>query len=56
VKVGDDMVARAPDGSHLIGAAITMPQTMKNLTEKVGLSRADALKLTCENPRRAMGM
>lgn len=56
VKVGEDMVARAPDGSHLIGAAISMPQTIRNLIDKVGLSRADALRLTCENPRLAMRM
>lgn len=56
VKVGDDMVARAPDGSHLIGAAISMPQTFRNLVDKVGLTEAQARQLTCENPRRAMGM
>jgi N-acetylglucosamine-6-phosphate deacetylase len=54
LKIGEDMVARAPDGSHLIGAAITMPQTVKNLVEKVGLSESDALKLTSTNPRQAV--
>jgi N-acetylglucosamine-6-phosphate deacetylase len=48
-------VARAPDGSHLVGAAITMPQTMKNLVEKVGLSQDEAIRLTSANPRKAFG-
>lgn len=56
LKIGDDMVARAPDGSHLVGAAISMPQTVKNLVEKVGLSREDALRLTVDNPRAAIGL
>jgi N-acetylglucosamine-6-phosphate deacetylase len=56
VVIGPDMVARAPDGSHLIGAAITMPQSFANLVDKVGLSEADAERLTCVNPRRAIGI
>lgn len=56
LKIGDDMVARAPDGSHLVGAAISMPQTVKNLVEQVGLSQADALRLTVDNPRKAIGL
>ena len=56
VQIGDDMVARAPDGSHLIGAAITMPQIIANLTTHVGLSEDAARRLTCTNPRRALGL
>lgn len=56
LKIGEDMVARAPDGSHLIGAAITMPQTVKNLVEKVGLSQDEAMRLTATNPRKAFGL
>ncbi len=56
VLVGPDMVARAPDGSHLVGAAITMPQTYKNLTEKMGLSATDARRLVVDNPRKAIGL
>jgi N-acetylglucosamine-6-phosphate deacetylase len=56
VRVGEDLAIRAPDGPHLMGSAVTMPQNFRNLTEKVGLSRADALKLTSENPRRAVGL
>jgi N-acetylglucosamine-6-phosphate deacetylase len=54
--IGPDLVARAPDGSHLIGAVVTMPQCAANLVERVGLSRQDALRLTVTNPRRAIGL
>jgi len=50
------MVARAPDRSHLVGAAITMPQTAANLIQKVGLTEAQVKQLTVTNPRRAIGL
>ena len=56
VLIGEDLVARAPDGSHLLGAACTMPQAFKNLIEKVGLSEATARKLTMTNPRKSIGL
>src|SRR5688572_14283397 len=56
VRIGADLVARAPDGSHLIGSAMTMPDVVKRLTECVGLSREDALRLTVTNPRRVIGL
>jgi N-acetylglucosamine-6-phosphate deacetylase len=54
--IGEDMVARAPDGSHFVGSATTMRQAYSNLTGPAGLSEADAVRLTCANPRRAIGM
>jgi len=54
--IGDDMVARAPDGSHFVGAAITMEQTRRNLQEKLGLSEARCRQLLVENPHRAIGL
>ena len=54
VKIGADLVARAPDGSHLIGSAMIMPEVMKRLTGQLGLTHEQALRLTVENPRRAM--
>jgi N-acetylglucosamine-6-phosphate deacetylase len=54
--IGPDMVARAPDGSHLVGSAVTMPQAFENLVRWVGLSEADAIKLTSANPRAAVGL
>jgi len=56
VQVGKDLVARAPDGSHLVGSACIMPVAVKNLIEKVGLTEAQARKLTVTNPRKSMGM
>jgi N-acetylglucosamine-6-phosphate deacetylase len=52
--IGDDMVARAPDGSHFVGAAISMKESHRNLRDKLGLSEPDCHKLLVENPRRAV--
>ena len=54
--IEEDMVARAPDRSHFVGSAITMPQTYANLTQKLGLSEGDAMRLLRDNPRRAVGV
>jgi N-acetylglucosamine-6-phosphate deacetylase len=54
--IGEDMVARAPDGSHFVGAAITMKQSERNLREKLQLNEAQVQKLLVENPRRAIGI
>ena len=51
LEIGADMVARAPDGSHLVGAAITMPQSAQNLVQHLALSKSDVRRLTWDNPR-----
>ncbi len=56
VLVGEDLAAWAPDRSHLVGSAGTMPKTEENLRDKVGLSAQAIRKLTYENPRRAVGL
>jgi N-acetylglucosamine-6-phosphate deacetylase len=56
VLVGPDMVARAPDGSHLIGSAGTMRQSHQNLIDHLGIAKADADRLTMHNPRAAAGL
>jgi len=48
--LGEDMVARAPDGSHLVGAAISMQDSANNLKQKLGYSDNDIRKLTHDNP------
>ena len=53
--VGEDLVARAPDGSHLVGSAVAMPRAVQNLVDHVGLSIAEAEQLTVHNPRVVMG-
>jgi len=52
--IGDDMVARAPDGSHFVGAAITMRQSHANLRDKLGLGDDRCRQLLVENPRKAI--
>jgi N-acetylglucosamine-6-phosphate deacetylase len=54
--IGEDMVARAPDGSHFVGAAITMKQSERNLREKLHLNDAQLQTLLVDNPRRAIGL
>ena len=54
--IGEDMVARAPDGSHFVGAAITMPASAANLAANLNLSPASLDTLLAQNPRRAMGL
>jgi N-acetylglucosamine-6-phosphate deacetylase len=54
LEIADDMVARSPDGSHLVGAAITMAQSADLLREKLRLPDDVVRKLTCENPRRVL--
>ena len=54
--IGDDMIARAPDGSHFVGSAGTMNNSVRILRERLGLDDATCRKLTCENPRRALGL
>lgn len=49
--IGDDMVARAPDGSHFVGAAITMRQTHENLRLALGLDDRDCEALLVTKPR-----
>jgi N-acetylglucosamine-6-phosphate deacetylase len=55
ILVGDDLVVRAPDGSHLVGSALSMGAAVQRLIERVGLTREQALKLTVHNPRMVMG-
>jgi N-acetylglucosamine-6-phosphate deacetylase len=54
LDIGADMVARAPDGSHLVGAAITMKQSEANLVNHVGLTKEQVQQLMCKNPRAAL--
>ena len=54
LDIGADMVARAPDGSHLVGAAITMPQSVANLRDCLQLSADEIEQLCGVNPRRAL--
>ena len=54
--IGDDMVARAPDGSHLVGSAGTMPRSHRNLVEHLHLTEDQVELLASRNPRAALGL
>ncbi len=56
LEIGEDMVARAPDRSHLVGSGVTMKQNADNLMRAVGLTESVVRKLTLENPRVALGI
>ena len=55
LEIGEDLVPRAPDRSHLVGSAITMPKSFHNLTQYLDVSLADAEKLMKRNPQIALG-
>jgi N-acetylglucosamine-6-phosphate deacetylase len=55
VRIGSDLVARAPDGSHLIGSTVTMPRIADNLSRELGFSEAEIRKVIVENPRTVIG-
>lgn len=56
VAVGDDLAARAPDGSHLLGAAMSLRRAEKNLREGLNLSESECQALLADNPRKAVGI
>jgi len=54
--IGEDMVARAPDLSHLVGSACPMPQATARLRDQLHLDAETISKLTEVNPRKAVGV
>jgi N-acetylglucosamine-6-phosphate deacetylase len=54
LQIAEDLVARSPDGSHLVGSTVTMERSIENLTGKLGLAKDIAWKLVSENPRRSI--
>ncbi len=54
--IGEDMVARAPDGSHFVGSAMSLKQARTNLVRHLDLSNEQAMLLTAVNPRKALGI
>jgi N-acetylglucosamine-6-phosphate deacetylase len=55
LEIGEDLVARAPDGSHFVGSTATMPVVERVLREEVGLGGDDVRGLTWERPQAALG-
>jgi len=56
VDVGEDLAIWMPDRSCLMGSALIMPRAFDNLVHKVGLTHEQAVKLTLDNPQKAMGI
>jgi len=54
VTIGEDLVAMAPDGSHLIGSVVTMPKAFDNLISACGLTEEEAWRVTSTNPRLSL--
>jgi N-acetylglucosamine-6-phosphate deacetylase len=51
VEIGEDLIARSPDGSHFVGSTATMPRMVALLRDAVGLSDEEIRQVTCDNPR-----
>jgi N-acetylglucosamine-6-phosphate deacetylase len=56
VKIGDDMVARAPDGSHFLGSGVTMQRSYENLRAHAACSEEECNNMLWRNPRKAIGI
>ncbi len=54
LDIGEDLVAMAPDGSHLVGSTLTMPRAVNNLREEAGLNREQIDAMLYTNPLAAI--
>ena len=52
--IGEDLVARSPDGSHLLGSAMSLGHGETKLREELGFNDKQIRKLMMENPRQAI--
>ncbi len=55
LNIGEDLVARSPDGSHFVGSTVTVPRILANGLNELGLGEEELVQLLDGNPRRAMG-
>jgi N-acetylglucosamine-6-phosphate deacetylase len=56
IVIGEDLVARSPDGSHFVGSTVTVPRILANGQQHLGLSKAELQLLLDTNPRKAVGL
>jgi N-acetylglucosamine-6-phosphate deacetylase len=56
LDIGEDLVARSPDGTHLVGSTLTMPRLCDNLRREVGLTDGQIERVTAANPWHALGV
>jgi N-acetylglucosamine-6-phosphate deacetylase len=52
--IGEDLVARSPNGPHFVGSTATMPRMISVLRERVGLTDNEIRQLLVDNPRAAL--
>ncbi len=53
--VGDDLAVRAPDGSHLVGSALSMNRARSNLLNNTDLTDSDIRAMAVDRPRELIG-
>ena len=56
IEIGEDLVPWAPDRSHFVGSASTMPRMVDNLRKNLGLSDVQIKQLTVDNPAKILGI
>lgn len=54
ILIGEDLVARSPDGTHFVGSTVTVPRIKANAFGEVGMSEADLKQVLDVNPRKAI--
>ena len=52
--MGEDMVARSPNGPHFVGSTATMPRMVALMRETLGLSDGEIQRLVSDNPRAVL--
>ena len=55
ILIGEDLVARSPDGTHFVGSTVTVPRIKANALAELGMSDADLKQVLDVNPRLAIG-
>ncbi|WP_395736924.1 N-acetylglucosamine-6-phosphate deacetylase [Prosthecobacter sp.] len=54
ILIGEDLVARSPDGTHFVGSTVTVPRIKANALAELGMSDADLKQVLDVNPRKAI--
>ena len=54
LEIGEDMIARAPDGAHFVGSTTTMPG-VAGVLRGIGLENGEIADLCWERPREVIG-
>jgi N-acetylglucosamine-6-phosphate deacetylase len=54
LEIGEDMIARSPDGSHFVGSTATMP-LVADVLQEMGIEDEEIADLCCKRPREVIG-